>query len=139
MWYHTKATAILGIDYPILQGPFGGGLSTANLVATVSNAGGLGGYGAYMLQPAEIVAINNKIKASTNKPYNINLWVSDNDAPNGTVTDAQYAQVKQLFQPYFDEAGIAIPEQPAPFASKFENQVQVLLDIQPPVFSFVFG
>jgi nitronate monooxygenase len=139
MWYHTKATEILGIDYPILQGPFGGGLSTADLVATVSTAGGLGGYGAYMLQPAEIVDINNKIKASTNKPYNINLWVSDNDAPNGIVTDEQYAQAKQLFQPYFDEAGIAIPEKPAPFASRFENQVQVLLDIQPPVFSFVFG
>lgn len=42
MWYNTKATKMLGIEYPILQGPFGGGLSSVNLVATVSNAGGLG-------------------------------------------------------------------------------------------------
>jgi len=42
MWYNTKATEILGIDYPILQGPFGGNLSSVELVATVSNAGGLG-------------------------------------------------------------------------------------------------
>jgi nitronate monooxygenase len=34
---------MLGIQYPILQGPFGGNLSSVELVSTVSNAGGLGG------------------------------------------------------------------------------------------------
>ena len=139
MWYNTKATKTLGIDYPIMQGPFGGGLSSVELVATVSNKGGLGGYGAYTLSPEEIIELNNKIKAATNKPYNINLWVSDSDAQNGTVTDEQYEQVAQLFRPYFDEIGIALPGKPAPFKSRFENQVQVILDIHPKVFSFVFG
>ena len=109
------------------------------LVATVSNAGGLGGYGAYTLSPQEIIEVDKKIKASTNKPYNINLWVSDTDAPNGTVTDEQYEQAIKIFKPYFDEAGIALPEKPAPFKSRFENQVQVILDIRPKVFSFMFG
>src|SRR2546428_10969462 len=109
MWYHTKATKLLSIDYPILQGPFGGGLSSVELVATVSNAGGLGGYGAYTLEPQEIYELNKQIKAATNKPYNINLWVSDTDAPDGTVTDEQYEQAKQLFKPFFDEAGIPLP------------------------------
>jgi nitronate monooxygenase len=139
MWYNTKATKTLGIDYPIMQGPFGGGLSSVELVATVSNKGGLGGYGAYTLSPEEIIEVNNKIKAATNKPYNINLWVSDSDAQNGTVTDEQYEQAAQLFRPYFDETGIALPGKPAPFKSRFENQVQVILDIHPKVFSFVFG
>src|SRR5882672_9503682 len=103
MWYNTKATKILGIDYPIMQGPFGGGLSSVELVATVSNAGGLGGYGAYTLSPEEIIEINKKIKASTDKPYNINLWVSDSDAPNGTVADGQYELTAKIFKPYFDE------------------------------------
>ena len=125
MWYNTEATKILGIDYPIMQGPFGGGLSSVELVATVSNKGGLGGYGAYTLSPEEIIEVNNKIKAATNKPYNINLWVSDSDAQNGTVTDEQYEQAAQLFRPYFDETGIALPGKPAPFKSRFENQVQV--------------
>ncbi len=139
MWNNTKATKILGIDYPIMQGPFGGSLSSPELVATVSNAGGLGGYGAYTLSPQEIIEVDKKIKASTNKPYNINLWVSDTDAPNGTVTDQQYEQAVKIFKPYFDEAGIALPEKPAPFKSRFENQVQVILDIRPKVFSFMFG
>jgi nitronate monooxygenase len=139
MWYNTKATKMLGIDYPIMQGPFGGGLSSVELLATVSNAGGLGGYGAYTLSPEEIIETNKKIKAATNKPYNINLWVSDTDAPNGAVTDEQYAEAEKIFKPYFDEAGIALPEKPAPFKSRFENQVQTILDIRPAVFSFVFG
>ena len=139
MWYKTKATKTLGITYPIMQGPFGGGFSSVELVATVSNKGGLGGYGAYTLSPEEIIEVNNKIKAATNKPYNINLWVSDSDAQNGTVTDEQYEQAAQLFRPYFDETGIALPGKPAPFKSRFENQVQVILDIHPKVFSFVFG
>ncbi len=139
MWYNTRATKILGIDYPILQGPFGGGLSSPELVAAVSNAGGLGGYGAYTLSPQEIVKVNNDIKASTNKPYNLNLWVSDTDAPGGSVTDEHYEEAKQIFKPYFDDAGIDLPEKPAPFTSRFENQVQVILDIRPKLFSFVFG
>jgi nitronate monooxygenase len=33
MWYQTKATEILGIEYPILQGSFGGNLSSVKLVS----------------------------------------------------------------------------------------------------------
>ena len=139
MWYNTKATEMLGIEYPILQGPFGGNLSSVELVATVSNAGGLGGYGAYTMSPQEIYDVDRQIKAATNKPYNLNLWVSDTDAVNGSVTDEQYAQATKLFKPYFDEAGIALPEKPVPFKSRFENQLQVILDIRPKVFSFMFG
>jgi nitronate monooxygenase len=139
MWHNTKVTELLGIDYPVMQGPFGGGLSSVELVATVSNAGGLGGYGAYTLSASEIYEVNKQIKASTNKPYNLNLWVSDTDAPNGTITDAQYEQCRQAFKPYFDELGIPMPEKPAPFSSRFENQLQVVLDIRPKVFSFMFG
>lgn len=139
MWYNTKATEMLGIKYPIMQGPFGGNLSSVELVATVSNEGGLGGYGAYTLSPQEIVEVDKQIKAATNKPYNINLWVSDTDTPDGTITDEQYNQAQKLFKPYFDEAGIPLPAKPAPFQSRFENQVQAILDIRPKVFSFMFG
>ncbi|MFA6275746.1 MAG: nitronate monooxygenase [Pedobacter sp.] len=139
MWYQTKASEILGIQYPILQGPFGGNLSSVELVSIVSNAGGLGGYGAYTLSPEEIIQVDEQIKASTNKPYNINLWVSDTDTVDGTVSDEQFKKAEGLFKPYFDELGIALPEKPAPFKSRFENQVEVLLDLKPPVLSFMFG
>lgn len=139
MWYNTKTTQQLGIEYPIMQGPFGGGLSSPELVATVSNAGGLGGYGAYTLGPQEIYEVDRKIRSLTGKPYNLNLWVSDTDAPGGAITDEQYNDAVRLFKPYFDEAGIPVPDKPAPFKSRFENQLQAVLDIRPRVFSFVFG
>ena len=139
MWYRTKATELLGIDYPIMQGPFGGNLSSVELVSTVSNAGGLGGYGGYTLTPQEIVEVDQQIKEATSKPYNINLWVSDTDTVDGSVSDEQFKQAQALFKPYFDELGIGLPEKPAPFKSRFENQVEVILHQRPPVFSFVFG
>lgn len=139
MWYNTKAAELLGVQYPILQGPFGGGLSTAKLVAAVSNAGGLGGYGAYTLSPDEIIEVDKQIKAATNKAYNLNLWVSDTDAAKGSIDDVQYEKAKALFKPYFDELGMAMPEKPGPFKSRFENQVEVLLHLRPRVFSFMFG
>ncbi|HEY4287407.1 MAG TPA: nitronate monooxygenase [Puia sp.] len=79
MWYNTKAAKILGVQYPIFQGPFGGNLSSVKLTSTVSNLGGVGGYGAYTLTPQEIYNVNEEIRKETSKPYNINLWVSDND------------------------------------------------------------
>jgi len=139
MWYQTKATEILGIQYPILQGPFGGNLSSVQLVSTVSNAGGLGGYGAYTLSPQELSDIDRQLKVATDKPYNINLWVSDTDAVGGIVSDDQFQRAQELFKPYFDELGIALPEKPAPFKTRFENQVEVILHQRPPVFSFMFG
>jgi len=139
MWNQTKITDLLGIDYPIMQGPFGGNLSSVELTATVSNAGGLGGYGAYTMSPQEIFEVDKQIKAATNKPYNINLWVSDHDIPQGGLTDDKFAKVIEQYKPYFDEVGIPLPEKPAPFQSRFENQLDVILDIRPKVFSFMLG
>jgi nitronate monooxygenase len=139
MWYQTKASELLGIAYPVLQGPFGGNLSSVELVATVSNAGGLGGFGAYSMSPQEIVAVDEQIRNATNKPYNINLWVNDTDAVDGTVSDEQFKHTQEIFRPYFDQLGIALPEKPGTFRSRFEDQVAVILDRKPPVFSFMFG
>jgi len=139
MWNKTKAAELMGIEYPILQGPFGGGLSSVELVTTVSNAGGLGGYGAYTQSPQEIYAVDKQIRAATDKPYNLNLWVSDTDAPGGVATVEHHERAKVAFGQYFDELGIPFPEKPAPFASRFANQLQVVMDIRPKVFSFMFG
>ena len=139
MWYNTAATKLLGIEYPILQGPFGGNFSSVRLAALVSNMGGAGGFGAYTLTPQEIVQVSGELRQATDKPYNINLWVSNTDVRGGGVTDAEFDKAKVLFQPYFEELGLAFPEKPASVFSPFEDLVQAILDTRPPVFSFVFG
>ncbi|MFB9076674.1 NAD(P)H-dependent flavin oxidoreductase [Flavobacterium procerum] len=139
MWNSTKITQLFGIDYPILQGPMGGGFSTPSLLAAVSNAGGLGSYGAYTLSPDEILEADKAIKAATSKPYNINLWVDDVDKTLINYPQEKLEKIKLLFKPYFDELGIPLPELSTDIPSKFENQVEVLFRIKPAVFSFIFG
>src|SRR5258707_10551219 len=138
MWYNTRTAKLLGVQYPILQGPFGGNLSSVELAATVSNLGGVGGYGAYTLTPDEIFKVDKALKQATGKPYNINLWVSDTDAPPGNIAAADLQKAKDLFKPYFDQLGVNLPDKPMSFSSRFEDQVEVILHTRPPVFSFVF-
>jgi len=139
MWNKNRITDLLGIEYPIFQGPFGGGLSTAELTATVSNMGGLGGFGAYTLSPEEIYETAQQIRSKTDQPFNLNLWVSDMDIINEKDTWEQYDKAIKIFKPYFDRLEIDIPPMPASFESRFQNQVQAVLDIRPKVFSFMFG
>lgn len=139
MWNNTKVSRLLGIEYPIFQGPFGGGFSSVELVSIVSNAGGIGGYGAFTLSPQEIFEVDRQLRKNTDKPYNLNLWVSDTDAVNGSITDDDYGKAHKAFGLYFDELKIPFPPKPQPFASRFDNQLQAILDIRPPVFSFMFG
>ena len=47
-WNENRLTQMLGIDYPIIQGPLGG-LASQRLTAAVSNFGGLGSFGAHRL------------------------------------------------------------------------------------------
>lgn len=139
MWNSTKITQVLGIEYPILQGPMGVGFSTAALLAAVSNAGGLGSYGAYTLTPEEILEAGTAIKERTTKPFNINLWVNDVDQTLVNYPPEKLEQIKLLFKPYFDELGIPLPELSADIPSKFEKQAEALFEIKPAVFSFIFG
>ena len=80
MWQDTRVTRRLGIGYPIVQGPFGGGLSSPQLAAAVSNAGGLGSFGAQGMTPDAIRAVVADIRSRTGAPFAVNLWVSTADA-----------------------------------------------------------
>ena len=57
-------TDLLGIDRPIVLGPFGG-LSSVALTAAVSSAGGLGSYGLYGYDGARIRETIGRISESS--------------------------------------------------------------------------
>lgn len=139
MWNKTKFTKLLGIDYPIVQGPFGGGLSSVELTSTVSNAGGLGSFGGQPLSSKEIIETCNNIRQITNKPFNINLWVNDRDASLATFGDEDYKKLTELFKPYFNELNLPIPERPTNLGAKFEEQIEAIYEAKPGIFSFVYG
>jgi nitronate monooxygenase len=129
----------LGLTHPIVQGPFGGGLSSVRLAATVSNLGGLGSFGAVNLAADAIGPLVTELRAATTKPFNINLWVNDHDAGGLAIDDDAYERALDVMAPYFDELGVARPAKPARFHQPFAEQIEALIEAAPPVFSFVFG
>jgi nitronate monooxygenase len=133
------ATRRLGIEHPIVQGPFGGGLSTTTLAATVSNLGGLGSFGAYHLAATEIAPLVNQIRSRTSRPFAINLWVSDHDRGGATLTDDEFEATYSLYESSYRELGVPKPRRPPAFFQSFEDQAWALIEAAPPVFSFVFG
>ena len=139
MWNKTKFTDLLNIQYPIVQGPFGGGLSSVELTSAVSNAGALGSFGGQPYTAAEIVGYARQIRNKTNKSFNINLWVKDRDNRLADYSDSDYEKLVNLFRPYFEELRIDVPERPTDLGQKFEEQIEAIYELKPAVFSFVYG
>lgn len=70
----TKLCDALGIEYPIIQGGMAW-VATAELVAAVSEAGGLGIIGAGQAPPEWLEEQIVKIKSITNKPFGVNVML----------------------------------------------------------------
>ncbi|MBL8672103.1 MAG: nitronate monooxygenase, partial [Alphaproteobacteria bacterium] len=135
----TEAMRLMGIRHPIVQGPFGGGLSTVRLAAAVADLGGLGSFGAHTLAPDEIGGVVRAIRAATNGPFALNLWVSDHDPGGLSLTQAAFDRAYRLFEPYFRELGVPEPRQPERFHQRYDDQIAALVEAAPPVISFIFG
>lgn len=130
--------ARLGMRLPLIQGPFGGGLSTVKLAATVTNAGGMGSYGAHLLEPEEIVRVTADIRAATGGPFVMNLWVNREDPASPSAAGDFDRAVREL-EPLYRRHGHAPPAFAPSSPLEFERQAEAILRAAPPVFSFVFG
>ncbi len=139
MWKDTPITRRLGLQVPIIQGPFGGGLSTVPLVAQVSEAGGLGSYGAHVLSPGKIREVAAEIRRATPRPFALNLWVSSDDPGAEDMDSVRFAANHEVFRPIYEELGITIPSAYVAEPIDFEAQARAVIEARPAVFSFVFG
>ena len=138
-WPSTELARVLEIDFPIIQGPFGGGLSSPELAASVSEAGGLGSFGAHLLEPGEIGEVVAAIRHLTSRRFAINLWVSNHDVAEEDVDHEQLDAARASLAPLYEELGIEPPSYPERFSPLFTEQAEAMLSARPPVFSFVFG
>ena len=139
MWNQTRVSELLGIRYPIIQGPFGGGLSTIQLTAVVSNAGGLGSFGAHHLSPVDIRRTVAAIKGLTAQPFAMNLWIPLPGEAERRLNASEFAANATRLKPYYDALGLPAPEFRETFSQRFEDQIEALLEARPAVLSFVFG
>jgi len=138
-WNNTQFSRALNLRYPIVQGPFGGGNSTAALAAAVSNAGGLGSFGAVDQQPEKILDTVKNIRALTDKPFAINNWVPLTTEPSLEQQLHTFNSIAAVIKPYFDQLQLELPSVNEFAWPNYEHQVEAILEAAPPVWSFVFG
>jgi NAD(P)H-dependent flavin oxidoreductase YrpB (nitropropane dioxygenase family) len=91
----TAVCTLLGIEVPIVQA----GMSTyttPELVAAVSNAGGLGIIGGLFREPDELSEQIRKVRELTNRPFGVNHVISQLDAASVEATMDQRPPVLSL-------------------------------------------
>jgi NAD(P)H-dependent flavin oxidoreductase YrpB (nitropropane dioxygenase family) len=72
---HTLVCELLGIEFPVIQAGMGL-LTSAELVAAVSNAGGLGSLGAGLRSPEDLKQQFAQTRELTQRPFAVNHLLS---------------------------------------------------------------
>jgi nitronate monooxygenase len=131
---YTPLCRLLGIDLPMIQAGMAGGPTTPELVAAVSEAGGLGTLGAAYMEPEAIREAVRSIRRLTAKPFSVNLFV----AP---MRDdySRLAEVQPVLDRLGAELGVASGAEPVPTPDRLERQFAVLMEEQVPIISTAFG
>lgn len=117
-----------------------GGATTPDLVAAVSNAGGLGCLGAGYMKPDDIRTAISHIRARTHRPFAVNLFI-----PGPVKQDEQAVAAMMDFLQAKAPTKDAVAEKPDNLASTidwlqdFEAQLAVVRAEKVPIFSFTFG
>ncbi|WP_200939649.1 nitronate monooxygenase family protein [Deinococcus sp. Leaf326] len=131
-------TRRLGLTRPVVLAPMAGGIGTPELVAAVSEAGGLGSLGAAYLTPEQIAAAVAEVRARTARPFAVNLFAPGSELPVAP-TAAQIAAAAAELAPFHAGLGLPPPALPARVAEDFGAQFAAVLEARPAVFSFAFG
>ena len=117
---------------PVIAAPMAGGISTAELAAAVSSAGGLGFLAAgYQAEEALLTQIG-RLRALTGEPFGVNLFVPG--ARRDADLDRYRAEVEAEAARYGVKAGA-----PHWDDDLYQAKVELVLAERVPVVSFTFG
>lgn len=140
-----RATALcstLGIRYPIVQS----GMSRVagpELVAAVSNAGGLGILAALRLEPDDLRAQIRRIRELTSAPFGVNLWlhpaVTAPAAPE-SIDSRALAGAQQKLNEIRSRVGLAASSAaPSRFPDLVARNLDVIVEERVPLWSIGLG
>ncbi|MCW8084825.1 NAD(P)H-dependent flavin oxidoreductase [Sabulicella glaciei] len=121
-----------GLRLPILQAPMASASPPA-LAAAVSNAGGMGGLGALMSDPAGIAAWAAEFRGRSNGSFQVNLWIPDPAPPRDAAREDGARRTIAALGPPPPEVG------DGPWTQDFAAQCEALLAVRPPVVSSIMG
>ncbi len=136
MWPKTDLTDLFGNEHPIIQAPMAGS-TTVELVAAVSNAGGIGSMGYSKTSTEQIRDDVEKIRKLTDKPFNLNFFAHDTPVNKPDVIES----TRERLKPFYSEVGLKeIPQNVSkPLLTFTEERLELLLEIKPLLVSFHFG
>src|SRR5262245_8570313 len=130
-----KLLDLLDIDTPVILAPMAGA-SSPELTAAVANAGGLGSYGCSRLSPTDVEKEADRIRALTNRSFNLGFFC--HAEPH--VTPAQEQAWRARLAPYYKELGVDPASASGPNRAPFgADMCEALTSIRPKVVSFHFG
>src|SRR3954470_6517601 len=89
----------LGIDLPIIQAPMAG-VSTPEMAAAVSNAGGLGSIGIGAADPKTARAMIRAVRALTDRPFLVNVFCHAPAVPDPARESAWLSRLAPEFARY---------------------------------------
>lgn len=119
----------------VLLAPMGGGPGTAELAAAVCNAGGLGAIAGGYLTPAQLAVEIARLRDLTNAPFNVNLFAGGYHREPGR----DPAPILRVMGEVHEALRIEPPKLPDIPPDPFDEQLEVILEMKPAVFSFTFG
>lgn len=120
---------------PVVLAPMGGGPSTPELAAAVSNAGGLGSLAAAYSSSDKIREDVARVRQLTSRPFAVNLFsLQAQESLRGDVK-----AVANFLAPYHQRLGLGTPQLPQKVIEDFEKQIDAICKARPPVVSFTFG
>ncbi len=127
----------LGVRLPIVQAPMAG-VSTPELAAAVSNAGGLGSIGVGATDARGTRAMIDAVRVRTDHPFNVNLFVHATAKADEVREQGWLQALQPLFQRYGAEPSPALRTIYRSFADD-DEMLAMLVEAKPPVVSFHFG
>jgi len=137
MTFSTPLTRLVNISYPIIQAPMVG-VSTPELAAAVSNAGGLGSIGIGASPTEKAREMISATRALTKNPFNVNVFCH-RPATHDQERESNWIN---YLRPFFEEFDTRPPMQlTTPYQSFNEDRttLDMLLEERPAAVSFHFG
>lgn len=119
-------------DAPVILGPMAGGVSTPELVATVSEAGGFAFLPAGYLSVDAFAERWKRTGELTDAPFGANVFVPGTDRSDGIRAYAEHLVPDAI------EHGVALGE-PRFDDDEYSAKIELLIAMRVPVVSFTFG
>jgi nitronate monooxygenase len=132
-WRETRVTELLGTRYPLIQAPMAR-ISTPEVAAAVSQAGGLGSIAGAPLGADALREAIAQVRSRTEKAFAVNLF-----APLEPSSAVGVDEMAEFLTPWRERLGLEPEGSPRGPALEFADQLAVVLEARPAAFSFTFG